>query len=89
MTDTVANQASAQAEEPRFEMLLHELEGLVDKLERGELSLEEALASFERGMTLVKAAGGILEKAEMKVDLLLAERDGSAREVPYNGAPSS
>ena len=68
---------------PRFETLLTDLEGVVQALEGGELALEDALLSFERGMKLAKQAGEILDKAEMKVELLVAERDGSLRQQPY------
>ena len=68
---------------PRFESLLTDLEGVVQALEGGELALEDALSSFERGMKLAKQAGEILDKAEMKVEVLVAERDGSLREQPY------
>ena len=73
-------------EEPRFEILLKELEGIVDKLEGGSLPLEDALLAFERGMELTNKAGDILSRAEMKVDKLLCERDGSVREVPLEDA---
>ena len=41
----------------KFEEALAELEGLVQRLEKGELPLEESLAAFERGMTLVRQLG--------------------------------
>ncbi len=74
---------SGDADEPRFERLLTDLEDVVGRLERGELPLDEALAAFERGMTLAKRAGALLDAAEARVDQLLEERDGSTREVPF------
>ncbi len=65
-----------------FEELLAELEGVVGKLERGELPLEASLEAFERGMLLVAEAGAILDGAERRVEELIEERDGSLREVP-------
>ena len=58
-----------------FDDLLRSLETEVEKLERGELSLEEALASFEKGISIAKKAGVILDGAEAKVQQLLSERD--------------
>ena len=62
-----------------FDDLLRSLETEVEKLERGELSLEEALASFEKGIAIAKRAGVILDGAEAKVQQLLSERDAGAR----------
>ena len=65
--------------ESSFDDLLRSLETEVEKLERGELSLEESLASFEKGMAIAKQAGVILDGAEAKVEQLLGERDASAQ----------
>ena len=62
-----------------FDDLLRSLETEVQKLERGELSLEEALASFEKGIAIAKKAGVILDGAEAKVEQLLSERDAGAQ----------
>lgn len=61
----------------RFEDALAELEGVVRRLEHGELPLEESLAVFERGMVLVKELGGRLEAIEQRVDVLLRAADGT------------
>ncbi|MCW5892354.1 MAG: exodeoxyribonuclease VII small subunit [bacterium] len=61
----------------RFEDALAELEGIVRRLEHGELPLEESLAVFERGMILVKELGGRLEAIEQRVEVLLRTADGS------------
>lgn len=57
--------------EPRFDDLLRELESQVDRLERGDLPLEDALSSFEKGMGIAKRAAQILDGAEAKVEELL------------------
>ncbi len=62
-------------DDARFDELLGSLEGEVKKLEGGDLSLEESLASFERGVAIAKRAGVILDGAEAKVEQLLSERD--------------
>jgi exodeoxyribonuclease VII small subunit len=54
-----------------YERLVAELDGVVKKLEAGELSLEESLAAFERGVLLAQAAEGRLDAAEQRVEVLL------------------
>lgn len=54
-----------------FEHSLDELEQLVAKMEGGELSLDESLASFERGIGLYRHCQQSLEQAELRVRLLL------------------
>ena len=55
----------------RFEAALSELESLVDRMERGELSLEESVACFERGMRLHRHCQRALESANQKVQVLM------------------
>ncbi len=65
-----------------FERSLDELEALVAKLEHGEMSLDDSLKAFERGIALYRSCHGALEQAELKVKLLLDPSDpGSA--VPF------
>jgi exodeoxyribonuclease VII small subunit len=54
-----------------FEHSLDELEQLVAKMEGGDLSLDESLASFERGIGLFRHCQQSLEQAELRVRLLL------------------
>jgi exodeoxyribonuclease VII small subunit len=54
-----------------FEQALADLEATVDKLEHGELSLEEALQQFERGVALARDCQAALKQAEQKVEILL------------------
>jgi exodeoxyribonuclease VII small subunit len=60
---------------PDFEQALAELEALVEKMEQGDLSLEESLQSFERGIQLTRNCQQALQEAEQKVQVLL-EKDG-------------
>ena len=60
----------------KFEEALAELEGLVQRLEKGELPLEESLAAFERGMTLVRQLGDRLAQVEQRVEVLLRSDAG-------------
>ena len=50
---------------------MRELEELVERLEQGDLSLEESLAAFERGVTLTRTCQSALKEAEQKVEILL------------------
>jgi len=60
---------------PDFEAALSELEKLVEKMESGEQSLEEALAAFQRGITLTRACQQGLKEAEQRVEKLLVQND--------------
>ncbi|GHH59536.1 MULTISPECIES: exodeoxyribonuclease VII small subunit [Gammaproteobacteria] len=54
----------------RFEQSLEELEQLVEKMEAGDLSLEESLSAYERGIGLYRQCQQALEQAELRVRLL-------------------
>ena len=58
-----------------FEQSLQELEKLVEKMEAGNLTLEESLKYFERGVALTKSCQKALTEAEQKVQILL-EKEG-------------
>jgi exodeoxyribonuclease VII small subunit len=53
-----------------FESALGELEALVEQMETGELSLEDSLKAFERGVKLTRHCQGALKNAELKVKVL-------------------
>ena len=70
---------SSEAQTPDFERMLAELEALVQRLEHGELSLDESLRQFERGVELTRLCEGALRAAEQKVEILLEQAaDGQA-----------
>jgi exodeoxyribonuclease VII small subunit len=54
-----------------FETAMRDLEELVERLERGDLPLEESLAAFERGVMLTRSCQTALKDAEQKVEILL------------------
>ncbi|WP_137221942.1 exodeoxyribonuclease VII small subunit [Shewanella sp. MEBiC00475] len=58
-----------------FEQSLTELETIVAHLEQGEVSLDDALKQFERGIKLVRQSQAKLEQAQQKVSILLSEDD--------------
>ena len=57
---------------PDFEQSLVELEALVAKLEQGDVPLEDALKTFERGVALTRQCQTALRTAQQKVEVLLA-----------------
>jgi exodeoxyribonuclease VII small subunit len=58
-----------------FEQSLNELETIVASLEQGEVSLDDALKQFERGINLVRQSQAKLEQAQQKVSILLDDKD--------------
>ena len=58
-----------------FEQQLASLEGLVNLLESGELSLEESLKSFEQGIKVARDCQAALKSAEQKVEVLMRQGD--------------
>ena len=71
---------------PDFEASLGELEALVERLERGDLPLEEALKDFERGVQLTRQCQGSLSEAQQKVEILLKDGGGSRTQPFAEGA---
>jgi exodeoxyribonuclease VII small subunit len=60
----------------RFEDALAELEGIVQRLEKGEIGLEDSLAAFERGIGLVRTLSQRLADVEQRVEVLLKTEGG-------------
>ncbi len=77
--------SSPSTETPDFERALSELESLVERLERGDLPLEEALRTFERGVELTRHCQSSLRAAQQKVEILL-KRSGQTSLEPF-GVP--
>ena len=66
-----------------FEKTLAELEQLVETMEKGDLSLEESLKHFERGVELTKSCQRALSEAEQKVSILL-NKNGKTELETFN-----
>lgn len=66
-----------------FEVALAELEGLVDAMEDGELSLEDSLKAFEKGVKLTRECQQALAQAEQKVQILMQDGAEPSAE-PYD-----
>lgn len=68
--------------EMNFEDKLSELETIVEKLEKGQLSLDESLELFEHGITLSRECNAILKSARQKVEKLI-EEDNNIRSEDF------
>lgn len=68
-----------------FEASLGELEQIVTQLEQGDVSLDDALKQFERGINLVRQSQAKLEQAQQKVSILLNEGDTELSQFNVEG----
>jgi exodeoxyribonuclease VII small subunit len=69
-----------KTETASFEEALSELEALVERMESGDLPLEESLAAFEQGISLTRHCQEALQVAEQKVEILTARTPDAATE---------
>ena len=67
---------------PDFEQALTELESLVEKLESGDLSLDQSLQHFKRGVELTRHCQTVLDEAQQTVERLMNPDDESSA-VPH------
>ena len=65
-------------DEPTFEQALQQLEQIVQKLEKGELPLEDSLRLYEEGIRLSRLCHGKLEEAEGRIEVLMKDARGEA-----------
>jgi exodeoxyribonuclease VII small subunit len=70
--------------EQSFEKAMKELEGIVEKLEEGGLSLNESMKLFEQGVKRARFLREELEKAEKKVEILLKDAKGDEKTEPFD-----
>ena len=69
-----------------FEQALAELEGIVDQLEKGAVSLDESITLYERGELLKKRCDELLRNAEMRIEKITLAADGKPKGVtPLDG----
>ena len=69
----VTEMSGEASDDLSLEGSLAELEGIVRALEEGELTLEESLKAFERGVCLVRRCNALLDGAEQKIEILTGE----------------
>ncbi len=75
--------AQKPAGNKKFEAALEDLELVVEQLETGELSLEESLEAFEKGVGLVKYCNQKLDEVEKKVEILVKDKEGKLQLKPF------
>ena len=68
--------AQADPIDKKFESALEELEQVVEQLESGELSLEDSLSAFEKGIGLVRFCNQKLHDVEKKIEMLVKDKEG-------------
>lgn len=66
-----------------FEEAINELEGIVEKLEKGELPLDESIEVFQKGIELSKFCSKRLDEVERKISILVEDEKGVIKEVPF------
>ncbi|MDR3567905.1 MAG: exodeoxyribonuclease VII small subunit [Syntrophobacteraceae bacterium] len=66
-----------------FEDALKKLQNIVEKLEKGDLPLEEAMECFSEGIRTAQFCHGKLEEAESKVQMLLKDQQGEWKSAPF------
>lgn len=66
-----------------FEENMQRLEQIVRAMERGEVALEESLKLFQEGTQLVASCGKLLDEAELQVQKVIAQVDGSPSEEAF------
>ena len=72
-----------------FEKALEQLEQIVQEMESGGLSLENALKKFEEGIKLSRYCSQKLEETERKINLLIEKPDGTTEEAPFEDLAGS
>lgn len=68
-----------------FEQSIKELEEIASKLETGDVTLDESLELFEQGIKLSKSCQKMLDTAEKKVSVLMANKDGDMEKQDFIG----
>lgn len=69
----------------KYEEAINRLEQIIERLEKGNLTLEEALTLFEEGIALTKICSKILDEAEGKIEILIKDLNGNLVFKDYNG----
>ncbi len=68
----------------KFEEELADLEAVVAQIDSGELTLEDSISAFERGVTLVRSLNHKLDEVDRRVEVLTRGADGELRTTPYS-----
>ncbi len=71
-----------------FEQAINQLKGIVDKIEQGEIPLQDSLEQYEKGMALIKHCRDILQKAEKRIERISQEEPPEPPEPPKEAESS-
>ena len=74
----------ATEKEPSFEEAISQLETITRQLESGELSLDDSIKAYEKGMQLKKICQQMLDRAEGRLEYLAKQEDGSVEAGPID-----
>lgn len=72
------------SEKFQFEKALEDLEKIVEAMESGELTLDQALKKYEEGVGLVRSCQSNLTETEKKIDILTRSLDGSLKKEAFD-----
>ncbi len=72
------SQQPNEATDLNFEEAIAELTDIVDKVEQGEIPLEESLRQYEKGMTLIQHCRTVLQQAEQRIEKMSLQEDDLA-----------
>ena len=78
---------SDEKKEMEFEVALKKLEHIVQDLETGDMSLEQALKQYEEGVRMADVCSKRLTEAEKKVEVLMKTSSGKLKTAPFEGEP--
>lgn len=84
MAKTKKDDAKPADGEAGFETALERLEEIVERMEQGDLPLEEAMQLFEEGVKLGQSCQKRLDEAERKITMLIEKADGELAEQPFD-----
>jgi len=77
-----------ETQELKFDEAIADLEQVVEQLESGDLSLEDSLAAFEKGVGLVRYCNQKLSEVEKKVELLVKDKQGQLQLKAFGNGPA-
>jgi exodeoxyribonuclease VII small subunit len=70
-----------------FEQAIQQLKGIVDKIEQGEIPLQDSLEQYEKGMALIKHCRDILQKAEKRIERISKEEPPEPQKEQEDSEP--
>lgn len=70
-----------------FEQAIGQLKGIVDRIEQGEIPLQDSLEQYEKGMALIKYCRDILQKAEKRIEKISKEEPPEPEKEQENSEP--